>query len=451
MRSKFRSVLVALVAMFVVGAIASTSASAFSKPVWEVCSTENPGTGIKYEDSQCAKESGTGEFAWAPVTKELKLTSAGGHQEIVVSTTPTTSIVTCEKVEGTGNIKPNGKGEIANLLYTGCKINITGCAIVKTKGQPNGTIDISALKSTVTSAGDEITPASGSTFATVEIGKKEKENGEAEKACGVLETKDQLNGTIVAVVEGETLNFKGGGALTLKGIKSEYLGKVTQKLENGSAFRESTPVWEGCLNEKSGTHTKYEDSKCTKKSGTGTFEWMPIEKSLPYTAEGGAQMFKTSAGVVIECSGVAAAGNIQPGGRGLTTSITYHGCTLAGCPIVKSHGQENNIIKIVKLSSALGREEIEGKSVLEDEITPEVGSLFVTVELGKKEKANGEVEGSCGALEAKEELKGTILATVEGESLVFEGRGTLTLGSFPTSYRGTVAQKLESGNAFRAG
>lgn len=445
MRSMFRGVLVALVTVFALGAVASASASA---SVWEACLNGHTRTGAKYEDARCTKEAGTGEFEWLPIEKSYASTFEGGEQRIELTATKT--VISCSGVTGAGSIAASGESEVSKLVYTGCKISTANCPIVRTKGQANGTVELAALKSKIVSAGDEIVPASGSTFAELEIAKEEKE-GKAKGACGVLAVKDPLSGSIVAKVEGEALNFQGKGALTLFGLKAEYLGKMTQKLVGGNAYRQGPGVvWETCSNEKAGIDTKYEDAKCSKASGTGKFEWAPVEKAFGYTAKGGTQIFFLPAGVRIECSSLAEEGSITPEGDGAITSVAYHECriNLSGCPVVKSAGASNGTIAPPSFKTKLVTREAEGKQVMEDEITPGEGEEFFELEIGKEEEG-GKAKGACGILPTKSEVKGIIDAKVVGEVLEYEGRGSLKWDGSPSTLEGEVTQKLENGSAFR--
>jgi hypothetical protein len=240
--SRVKVLLLSLLAVFAVGAIASGSASAL---VWEECLNEHLGTGTKYTTSSCTTISATGTWEWMPITEELQVTSEGGVQELILNTSPNI-IITCQKLLDKGNIKPGGLDLTESLLYHECKINITPCPIVKTKGQPNGLIEVGPLKSkliTLETEGkllveNEFTPDERTNFVVLEIGKEENAKGEAKGICGALgTTKPEVTGTVVAMPEGEVLNFEGKGTLKTAGIESKYVGKDTQKLVNGHAFR----------------------------------------------------------------------------------------------------------------------------------------------------------------------------------------------------------------------
>jgi hypothetical protein len=243
MMTRVKMLLLSVLAVFAVGAIASASASAL---VWEECLNETVHSGTKYTDSHCKTESAAGTWEWMPIEKELKGTSEDVNQTLTIPSAGIT--ITCKKVLGEGDILPGGKGEITKLLYHECTINITGCTVVKTAGQPNGLIEVPApLKielSTLTISGklltvDLIEPHTPPTYVVIELGKKET-GGKAEGACGVLAVKDEVKGTVQAMLEGEKFAFTGEGTLTTDGLASEYKGGGEVKLVNGNLFRASS-------------------------------------------------------------------------------------------------------------------------------------------------------------------------------------------------------------------
>jgi hypothetical protein len=238
--SKIKVLLLSVLAVFAVSAIASASASAL---VWEAC-LESSGTHTKYEDSHCKKELSTGKFEWMAIEEALAVTSSGGEQLLEI---PSAGIkITCSALTSEGEIKTEGKDFAKKLLYTGCKINIAGCEVVKTAGKANKEIEVVNLNtelSTLTLSGKLLTvdlfvPKEPPTFVVLEIGQKEKE-GKAEKACGVLAVKDEVKGSVTGMVEGQKLAFTGEGSLTTDGLASEYKGEDNQVLTNGKLFRAS--------------------------------------------------------------------------------------------------------------------------------------------------------------------------------------------------------------------
>jgi len=244
--NRLRVLLMSLLAAFAVGALASASASA--APFWEVCevgpTTEPP---AKFDNHRCntqVKPLSEREWEWKKLEagKSYAVKSKGGAQKLILNTSPQI-IITCTAVKDKGNIKGGAPGtdEVTELEYTGCTINIVGCAVVKTAGAPNGTIVVPPpLKTELFEEGgvikDRVSPNAGTLFVTIEIGKKEK-NGKAEEKCGVLPVKNEVKGTAVGKVEGENLRFAGEGTLTVSGIESKLEGLDEQELENGWAFR----------------------------------------------------------------------------------------------------------------------------------------------------------------------------------------------------------------------
>lgn len=102
-----RSVLVALVATVVVGALASASASAHE---W-------------FKNG-------------SPLTKTEEVTISGGTLELHASSV---DVITCKSDTGKGTVGTGSAGEVAEIKWTGCTTSESGCS-VKSTGQPNGTI-----------------------------------------------------------------------------------------------------------------------------------------------------------------------------------------------------------------------------------------------------------------------------------------------------------------------
>ncbi len=209
-------------------------------PFWQVC---KEGGSEKFTEHKCKTTSGTGKWSWLKLEtgESFNVVSKGGTQELVLDTGGEQPTIICKHVTDTANIKGGqpGTDEVTKLEYTECKINIPGCAVVKTAGEANGTIVVPpGLKTELFGPFDRVSPASGTTFVTLELGVKENASKEAEGICSPLTAvKNKVEGTAVAQVEGENLNFKGEGTLTVDGIKSELKGLDEQELENGWAFR----------------------------------------------------------------------------------------------------------------------------------------------------------------------------------------------------------------------
>lgn len=88
---------------------------------------------------------------------------------------------------------------------------------------------------------------------------------------------------------------------------------------------------------------------------------------------------------------------------------------------------------------------------MEDEVKSTVGQSFVLLEIRKKENAKKQAEGACGVLPVKADIKGTYVGRVEGETINFEGTGTLTFAGIEFKDLGKVEESLENGDLLRAG
>ena len=240
--NRLRVLLVSVLAVFAISMIASASASA--SPIWEVC--EKGGT-EEFETHRCAQKGAGGDWSWKylELSKAYNVVSKGGTQELVLDTAGAKPVIACEHVSDQGNIKGGAPGtdEVTELKYTECKINLPSCPVVKTAGEPSGTVAVpSGVKSELFEESgvikDRFSPASGTTLVTLEIGKKENGSKEAEGICSPLPAvNNKVEGTAVATVDGKNLNFTGEGTLTMDGVASELKGLDEQELENGAAFR----------------------------------------------------------------------------------------------------------------------------------------------------------------------------------------------------------------------
>jgi hypothetical protein len=78
---RMRLLRLCLVAALALGAFGAASASAFENPTWTVCE-EGSGSGLKWEDSACTKESASGKFELHELTSgsetRVLLANAGG-------------------------------------------------------------------------------------------------------------------------------------------------------------------------------------------------------------------------------------------------------------------------------------------------------------------------------------------------------------------------------------
>jgi hypothetical protein len=240
--SRFRLIMMSVVAMFAVGAFASASASAIT-PVFLVC-LEKSGSGKKFEDRNCSKESGTGKFELVEVAEFLKANGTSGVSVLKGTLSSAEVIITCKKDKFTGEIGPKGltKGEV---VYEECSVGnsketFTNCEV------PN--IIFKFIDQLVENAKgeveDEFKPAeAGKPFVEIEIKNK------GSKTC-VEKSKEPVEGTQNAEVEQPStgakllreLTFKPSGShLKYAGNTATYEGKVSIDLNNDDSWGVSIP------------------------------------------------------------------------------------------------------------------------------------------------------------------------------------------------------------------
>jgi hypothetical protein len=425
-----------LVVLFVAGV---SAASAYASPLWVV-----KGKGLKSsETSKAVLKFGKSTIKWEDKSTKTKFK------------------VECKNVSGKVELKGGepGTDKLQAFAFeecvlvegaSGCKITIGGVTAEELPGWP------SELK---TSGGKFYDIFTGIKFSLIlekcekvsfsktwlfEGNLKAEVTNEAEKIKTVFPT---------TALEGDTLKSEGAEALLSTEGKLEEEAGGALEIKEGSPPPPSPRTWEECLNEHTGTGTKYLDSHCKEESVSGTWEWMPIEKELSVTSEGGAQTFTIpSAGTTITCQKILDDGNLLPEGKSGITKILYHECTIniAGCSVVKTAGQPNGLIEMPPtLKTELVSLTAGEKLLAVDLVAPATPPTFVVLEVGKKEK-EGKAEGACGVLAVKDEVKGTFTAMVEGQNLNFVGEGTLTIDGLSSEYRGEDKQTLTNGNLFRA-
>jgi hypothetical protein len=238
-----RLFLLSAVAMFAVGAFASTSALAIT-PVYLVC-LEKAGSGKKYEDRNCSKENaGTGKFELVEVTSFLPANGTSGVSTLTATIAGAELVITCKKDLFTGEIGPKGlsKGEV---LYRECSAGnssgeFTSCQV------PNINFKFvdQLVEKSATEVEDEFKPAGGSNlFVNIVIENKEG------KSCAEKNTYP-VEGTQNAEVEKPSLGCKllreltftpSGSHLTIKGNTATYKGKVSIDLNNDDSWGASIP------------------------------------------------------------------------------------------------------------------------------------------------------------------------------------------------------------------
>lgn len=230
------------VAMFAVGAFASTSALAIT-PVYLVC-LEKAGSGKKFKDRNCKEESGTGKFELVEVTENLAVNGTSGVSVLTSSLLKAEIKITCTKDKFTGTIGPKGlsKGEVT---YEGCTAG-NSSGEFKTCEVPNikfKFIDQLVENATTKEVEDEFKPETGSIFVEIVI-KNKPEQSCAEKGTFPVE------GTQNAEVEKPSLGAKllreltyktSGSHLTFLKEKATYEGKVSIDLNNDDSWGVSIP------------------------------------------------------------------------------------------------------------------------------------------------------------------------------------------------------------------
>jgi hypothetical protein len=162
--------LAALAATALVGALASASASAIT-PVFLVC-LEKAGSGKKFEDRNCSKESGLGKFELVEVTEFLKANGTGGVAKLATKLAGAELVITCKKATGTGEFGPKGlsRGEVS---YEECalgnsKEEFVSCEVPNIKFK----IIDQLVENAKGEVEDEIKPEKGNLLVEIELKNK---------------------------------------------------------------------------------------------------------------------------------------------------------------------------------------------------------------------------------------------------------------------------------------
>src|ERR1700689_4093573 len=158
---RIRFLFMGVTMMVVVGALMSTSASAVT-PVFLVC-LEKAGSGKKFEERNCNKESGSGKFELVEVTEFLKGNGTGGPSTLKTTLLGAELIIKCKKNKFADEIGPKGlsRGEVAYeecALFSSPTSELTNCEVPNIKFK---VID-QLLERSATEVEDEFKPESGS-------------------------------------------------------------------------------------------------------------------------------------------------------------------------------------------------------------------------------------------------------------------------------------------------
>lgn len=260
--SRIRLIMVAMLAVFAVGAVASASALAASEDIWEVC---KEGGTEKFETNACAKTSSTGKFSFKKLETGETVKTVSSGSKFVLNKGKTTEIE-CTAVSDKGTItggKP-GTDEATEIKFTGCTTPKEKTCKVKSKSPPPtraGTIVVSKIPTKLeqrkNAKGEEVVVDNfeqklvGTTkeFVTLEFGTEEVEepagSGEfvLKKTCKDFPPTTKVKGTVGAeVVKGTgELNFPEPelekDTLEAFGTAAVLTGKDTMEQEGGGAIR----------------------------------------------------------------------------------------------------------------------------------------------------------------------------------------------------------------------
>jgi len=228
--------MVSLLAVVALGAVASASASAFSRQ-WDVCE-EGTGAGTKFTEHKCTTASGTGKWEWKVLTSSSetrKVISSGG----VFTLTAGGKTVECTAVTDKGTITGGtpGTDKAEEIKFTGCTANAKKCTAES--GAVKGTIIVKEVPTKLVVIGTKLADEFEENpitkeFVTIKF-------DEAGEPCTNFPT-TKVKGDVAAEVIAGTgeLNFP-ATPLTVPihleafGVNATLVGKDTQELENGWA------------------------------------------------------------------------------------------------------------------------------------------------------------------------------------------------------------------------
>lgn len=217
--TRLRLVLLSIMAVLVVGAVASASASA--TPYWEVCN-KHSGAGTKYPTNKCKEsEKGSGEYEWLKLEagESETFTSSGEEQQLIGKLSGLEVEVRCSSVSDVGTIKGGEPGtDEATVVYHGCKkvfgqetsggakVEIKGCEAKspgKVSGQIELVVDTKLVEYSAGKIGDEFTgTGTEGVFVEIELGKEETSGFKYKKACALFpKTAQKVYGSTIG--EGE--------------------------------------------------------------------------------------------------------------------------------------------------------------------------------------------------------------------------------------------------------
>jgi hypothetical protein len=242
--SRIRLILLSLgavAATAVVGVFATASASAIT-PVFLVC-LEKSGSGIKYEDRNCSKESGSGKFELVEVTSALEFNGTSGVATLKSKLLGAEIRITCQKDITTGEIEAKGLS-LGTDLFDECTVGNSKETFVNCEVP---SIQVNFRDQLILNSKDEVedeyAPKEGEDFTSISIKNK------SEKPCtekGTFPVKGTQDAEIEQPSTGAKLlrNFKfsfSGSKLTFNGETAEFENKVSIDLNNDDSWGVSVP------------------------------------------------------------------------------------------------------------------------------------------------------------------------------------------------------------------
>ncbi|HWY91140.1 MAG TPA: hypothetical protein VNY31_10760 [Solirubrobacteraceae bacterium] len=159
--TSIRLIMLSMLAVFAIGAVAAAPASAFNDE-WEVCQ-EVAGAGTeppaKYDEHKCntqAKPLAQRKWEWIKLVAGKEFTTESkkiGAAEFTLEVAGKS--ITCSAVTDKGSVTAGGKDEATKIIFTGCKTSTAGCE-VKSVGNVNGTIEVTAIKTLLETVGGKL-------------------------------------------------------------------------------------------------------------------------------------------------------------------------------------------------------------------------------------------------------------------------------------------------------
>lgn len=203
---------------------------------------EATGTGVRYTDSTCATESGTGKFQTVPIPvgTPTGLTFTATSNIVLAATIAGVKFeITCTGGSGSGTATNTEAAGAMKVVGSEGHISFEGCSVTAPAGKGctvPSTLTTNTVKSETTEMKDVITPETGTTFITITV-----------SGCTVT----ALNGSKTVTGSASGINNTGttteftttsGSALTFGGQAATIIGKTHSKVaETGAQVGLETP------------------------------------------------------------------------------------------------------------------------------------------------------------------------------------------------------------------